>query len=111
MEKFLAKTLPWLCNSIRIAQSIDMNYVILTGKALTQIVRSIPDIFKLQIMTLSEEQRQYLQVAMKTAIVQEQAQQQQSQHSHSSSSFGGAHGGGGGGTGGGMKISLDKYKK
>lgn len=109
---FLQVFLPVLCDSIakdqqqQQQQSPNAGYLLLAGRALTHIARTAAEEFKTVVGGLSEANRLVLQLAMRTAIVQEQQQQQQQilqqqQQQQQQQQP----------QGGGIKINMDRYKK
>jgi len=107
LSTFLSLALRWMIATVTRYQQVYPDYLAVSGKALNHIARTTPDFLKAHLMQCSDNQRQALQLAMKTAMLQEQQQQQQFQQTAAAGS--GVAGGSSGGIG--MKISLDKYKK
>jgi hypothetical protein len=98
--------LPILCDSITREQQIlpnDTTYLLVTGGSLTHIARLAAEDFKSVVAGLSEANKSMLQLAMRTAILQEQQKHQmlQNQQQHQ----------GGSTASGGIKINMDRYKK
>lgn len=99
VETFLSISLSVICKSINQNQREEQHCVLL-GRALTLIARQSSDSFRRLILQLSDEDKQYLQLAMKLALQQEQ---QQTTHSTgSSTSIGGTAV---------KSINMDKYRK
>lgn len=106
---FLRAFVPTLCDSI--ARHItDAAYLLLTGRALTHIARVAAEDFKAVVATLSDGNRGTLQLAMRTALLQEQQQQQQLQQQQQQQQQQFASSGGTAAPGGGIKINMDRYR-
>jgi len=72
--------LPVLCQVLmRYAGRFDSPTILFCGKGLTALARTFPEVFRVQISTLSEAARTTLMEVMKSVQLQQQQQQQQQQ--------------------------------